>query len=159
MRRAEAARGGAASELGVMDAETVFANGLVELISPYSYIAPQGHWADDEVRLCKVQEDRRKITLANYKLLELAIRRCSEKLFVTFSGSAVSDMRMRISDLYNTLWDLCIENKRMGLDCRIIVGLDGMKTKVGWSNDTQYSMVVILTRTGCCRKISSMSIS
>ena len=114
-----------------MSSTETFAIGLVELISPFTFISARGNWGDDEFRQRQLQEDASKITLANYKLLDLAIRRCTEKLFVTYSGSAVSTMRTRMSELYNTLWDLCIENRNMGLDCRVVFGTDGMKTKVG----------------------------
>lgn len=113
--------------------------GLVELIPPTTYIHPKGKWEEiyapgTSPGTTKTAElygqDRSKVTLANYKMMELAVKFCTKMLFVSFSGPPPSNMREIMPEMYNTLWDLCIEANRITLDCRIIMGVDGLKTKV-----------------------------
>ena len=66
------------------------------------------------------------LLLANNKLLEIGIQHAEEKLLVTYTGGQLHSkdiddsfsLRNQMPDIYNVLWDFCLAQDKIDLDCR-----------------------------------------
>jgi len=68
-------------------------------------------------------------TVANAKLLQLAVKRCSRRLLVAFPAGATgidgaardTFVRDQLPALYNELWDLALDADKTSLDCVVLL--------------------------------------
>lgn len=121
--------------------------GLVELVSPNVLFSDSTRGTVSEKpqalsrRASEVLKGKRgravekrqdsRVMLVNNKLVELAIKACTEKLYITYTENLPeSFLRTVVPEVYNTVWDMCIHWGKMELECIVLhPGIQQMKDK------------------------------
>lgn len=137
---------------------TEYSNGLIELVSPTAFVKPTVSQLRSRVngisvlkKLSRSAMNLRKpstkpvlpetsrymdsrIILANNLILELAVKTCKDRLYITFSEELPEALvRTLVPELYNTVWDMCMDMEKIELKCVILTpGINGLRSKVGF---------------------------
>ena len=140
----------------------IYKVGLVELVSPNVLFSSttEGEVSEkhqplirraSEALLLKgkrskshVKRQDSRVMLVNNKLVELAIKACTEKLYITYTEPLPdSFMRTVVPEVYNTLWDMCIHWGKMHLECVVLhPGIQQMKDKWDILKENEVELVM-----------------
>jgi len=121
---------------------------LLELINLKSFV-PQWTSASGESSISTEQVES-AVLLANNKLLEIGIQQAEEKLLVTYTGGQLSSddvddsfsLRNQMPDIYNVLWDFCLAQDKIELDCRVFMNTSEFKSKAAIIKENKVQLVI-----------------
>jgi len=117
---------------------------LINLNTFVPHLPKEGTFDENE------EQAKSAIILANNKLLELAIEKCETTLFVTYTGgqqstNAVDDpmsLRIQMPEIYNVLWDFCMDQNKLDLDCRVLMNTEDFKDKSSVIKENQVTLII-----------------